>query len=299
MDTNQIEALWIKNGGPPAWAPLMAGIAIAESGGNTTSLNNNPATGDYSVGLWQINYFGGMLGPRSQKYGTPTQLQASPDAQAKAAIDLFGQNGAGLTNWTNDKTWKAWVAAGHPQAPSHATVATWLNNSGTMSDPAGGGNANGAPSAAPPGAGCNSKSSGISLLGSTSVGTACQLKALTGGLLIGVGGLVLLVGTILIVANGLVSTSAGRAAVGLAGGGGPVGTVARGLSGGARGLSSRRQANIDQANYDQYETNAPAIAQRNAGYRAKELAAARDDQPNRARRLPAPRGQHAKAEPAF
>ena len=93
--------LWIKNGGSVALAPIMAGIAMAESGGNWFNLNNNAKTGDYSVGLWQINYFGNLLGPRSAKYGTPAQLRADPNLQAKAAIDL-AQGGKGLGNWT---TW--------------------------------------------------------------------------------------------------------------------------------------------------------------------------------------------------
>lgn len=120
----QIEALWIKNGGDPKWAPLMAGIAIAESGGHTTSLNNTPATGDYSVGLWQINYYQGLLPGRTARYGSPATLLASPDAQAKAAVDLFG-GGGGLGNWQGDAAWKAWNAHGKPSAPSSADVVGW------------------------------------------------------------------------------------------------------------------------------------------------------------------------------
>ena len=99
----QIEQLWVGNGGNPALAPQMAGIALAESGGNTTSLNDDPNTGDYSVGLWQINYFNGMLNSRTAAYGAPSVLQADPNAQAKAAIDLAGSNGQGVfQNWRGD-----------------------------------------------------------------------------------------------------------------------------------------------------------------------------------------------------
>ncbi len=31
---------------------------LAESGGNPTRINDNPRTGDYSVGMFQINLFG-------------------------------------------------------------------------------------------------------------------------------------------------------------------------------------------------------------------------------------------------
>ena len=123
-----IEQLWIDNGGPAGWAPLMAGIAIAESGGDPSALNDNPATGDYSVGLWQINYFGSLLPGRTASYGSPAALQADPNAQAKAAIDLFG-GGPGITNWTNDATWKQWVNAGRPNQPSASTVQGWLGRS--------------------------------------------------------------------------------------------------------------------------------------------------------------------------
>lgn len=97
----QIEALWVSNGGDPNWAPTMAGIAMAESGGRYKALNNNPSTGDYSVGLWQINYYGDLLGPRTKTYGDPASLQADPNAQAKAAIDLLG-GGGGIGAWRGD-----------------------------------------------------------------------------------------------------------------------------------------------------------------------------------------------------
>lgn len=34
-------------------------VMMAESGGNNYALNNNPATGDYSIGCFQINLYGG------------------------------------------------------------------------------------------------------------------------------------------------------------------------------------------------------------------------------------------------
>ena len=101
LSFDQIQQLWISNGGNPAWAPTMAGIAIAESGGMTNNLNNNASTGDFSVGLWQINYFGNLGPSRSQKYGNPVGLANDPNAQAKAAVDLLG-GGPGITAWAGD-----------------------------------------------------------------------------------------------------------------------------------------------------------------------------------------------------
>ena len=74
-------------------------VAQAESGLNPKALNDNPSTGDYSVGLWQVNYIGDMYQPRSQKYGTPEQLLSDPSRQAVAAYDISGQ-GTNFTPWT-------------------------------------------------------------------------------------------------------------------------------------------------------------------------------------------------------
>lgn len=124
-----VEQLWINNGGNPIWAPLAAGIAMAESGGNSTALNNNPNTGDYSVGLWQINYYGSLLGPRTALYGSPSTLQGDPNAQARAAVQLSG-NGSNWQPWQTDKAWNAWQAAGAPTGPNAQTVQGWLSSAG-------------------------------------------------------------------------------------------------------------------------------------------------------------------------
>jgi hypothetical protein len=123
----QIEDLWITNGGNPGWAPLAAGIAIAESGGNTAAHNTDANTGDNSVGLWQINYFGNLAPSRTAAYGSPTALLGSPDAQAKAAISLSG-NGANWQPWQSDAAWKAWQNAGAPSMPNSTTVESWVGS---------------------------------------------------------------------------------------------------------------------------------------------------------------------------
>lgn len=119
---SQIESLWTQNGGSPAAAPIAAAIAMAESGGNPQSLNNTPSTGDYSVGLWQINYFGNLDGPRTAAYGNPTSLAADPNAQAKAAISISG-NGA---NWS---PWSTYTSGAYKQ---------YLSGGGTSSNTGGG-----------------------------------------------------------------------------------------------------------------------------------------------------------------
>jgi hypothetical protein len=55
---------------------------------------------DYSVGLFQINYYGNLLPGRTKEYGSPQLLQSSPQAQANAAYQLAGGNElVGLQNW--------------------------------------------------------------------------------------------------------------------------------------------------------------------------------------------------------
>ncbi len=77
--------------------------------------------------------------------------------------------------------------------------------------------------------GCGAAGGGVNIFG-TSIGSHCQLKALTGGLLVGVGGAVLLVGVVLIASYGLKNTRVG-AAVGKVGGG-PVGGAVGFVTGG-------------------------------------------------------------------
>ena len=104
----KLRALWIEAGGDPNLASTMAAVALAESGGKVGAVNDNPKTKDYSVGLWQINYYGNLRQARTQRYGSPETLRADPLANARAAVSLAGQGGSGLGNWT---TWKSGAAA--------------------------------------------------------------------------------------------------------------------------------------------------------------------------------------------
>lgn len=128
----EIEALWIKaNPTQAAWAPLMAGIAEAESGGRTGALNDagttTGASADYSVGLWQINYLGSLLTGRTQEYGSPGYLQQNPLAQAQAAGALLG-NGAGISNWEGDPVGQYFMNSS--SAPSVSQVLAVVSQKG-------------------------------------------------------------------------------------------------------------------------------------------------------------------------
>jgi hypothetical protein len=76
----QLESLWIQAGGSRALAPLMAAIALAESGGNSDARNPSGASG-----LWQI-------------LGNPFPGNAfDPATNAKMAVAKYHEQG--LTAW--------------------------------------------------------------------------------------------------------------------------------------------------------------------------------------------------------
>lgn len=80
-------------------ANVGAAIGEAESGFDYRVINDTPATGDYSVGIWQINYYGSLYASRTAAYGTPKQLVAGgAPAQAIACVGVF--RGSGWTAWS-------------------------------------------------------------------------------------------------------------------------------------------------------------------------------------------------------
>ena len=79
-------------------ANILAAIALAESGGDIRVINNTPATGDLSVGAWQINYYGSLWAERTSLFGTPAQLIGSGlGGQAHAALVIAA---GGFTPWS-------------------------------------------------------------------------------------------------------------------------------------------------------------------------------------------------------
>ncbi len=106
----QLEELWIQNGGSPSTAPIMAAIAIAESGG---CANCPPSsTGDY--GLFQIN---------RSNFPSPNWNWSDPNTNTQKAIQMSdnGQNvAAWCTAWTNPKANCGHGSLSSPQAGSPA-----------------------------------------------------------------------------------------------------------------------------------------------------------------------------------
>jgi hypothetical protein len=95
-------------------AKILAAIAGPESGYDYSVINDTPSTGDYSVGLWQINYLGALYAGRSAAYGTPRQLiEGGPARQARAAADVW--HSQGYDAWFNTYTsgdWKQYIGSG-------------------------------------------------------------------------------------------------------------------------------------------------------------------------------------------
>ena len=92
-------------------AQIMAAIGSAESRLDWRVINDTPATGDYSVGIWQINYYASLYGPRTQQFGTPAQLVAGGlGLQARAALAIADGPG-GYTNWStyNDSAYRNYL----------------------------------------------------------------------------------------------------------------------------------------------------------------------------------------------
>lgn len=125
---DQIETFWEQAGGPPSAAPLMAAIALAESGGWTDAVagaapgspakESTDANGG-SYGLWQINGShagvtgappadGGPVPPQSW-----VQQMFNPLDNAKEAIKVWG-GGSGLGAWStyNSGAYQAFLGGG-------------------------------------------------------------------------------------------------------------------------------------------------------------------------------------------
>lgn len=75
-------------------ASIMAAIAMAESGGIPSQLNDNPRTGDLSYGLWQVNMIGRMGPERRRQFGiSSNEALRNPEINAMAARQVFQSQG--------------------------------------------------------------------------------------------------------------------------------------------------------------------------------------------------------------
>lgn len=83
----QLETLWRQAGGPAKVAPVMAGIALAESGGKPRASHRN-TNGTIDRGLWQIN----------SVHGYSAASSFNPSQNARQAVAVY--HSQGLRAWS-------------------------------------------------------------------------------------------------------------------------------------------------------------------------------------------------------
>ncbi len=156
----QLEQLWIQAGGSQALAPLMAGVAEVESGGNPDAYNPSGASG-----LWQIE----IPVNASHVPGGASNVFNALD-NAKAAVSLSGNTMSGIQS-----NWLAFE-------PSGAAQAIAAKNGGTVQGIQGNVPGVSAPGAVPSGSiGTGDNSSATSDAVSTdSLGVGTALKGAEG-----------------------------------------------------------------------------------------------------------------------
>ena len=99
-DAKKLTQLARSVGMPENKIPTMVAIALAESGGKTDSLNDNPKTGDLSYGLWQINMIGALGPDRRKRYGLKSNEELKdPATNARVAKEILLKDG-GLNAWS-------------------------------------------------------------------------------------------------------------------------------------------------------------------------------------------------------
>jgi hypothetical protein len=118
---SQLEGAWIQAGGPQAMAPVMAAIALAESGGDPAALNPNDNGGTQSsFGLWQIS---------TGTHTPPSPNWADPLTNAKLAVGKYRSQGLGAWGTYTSGAYKRFMSNG--VNPSQIPAGSVLNGTGT------------------------------------------------------------------------------------------------------------------------------------------------------------------------
>jgi hypothetical protein len=192
-------------------------IQCENPAGNVGIVNDSPATGDYSVGLFQINYFANLNSSRTKQYGSPASLASNISEQANAAWSISSQ-GTNWSPWGNDFGNVCDYRNGLPGATVAATAATAMSDAqraatlAKLGDSAAGG-AGAAASSDP-----KAKSDCVVSLPTvdlkvTSIGGGCLFyaswgRALLGGVYVAAGGALMLIGLVAAISQ----TKVGKAA---------------------------------------------------------------------------------------
>ena len=97
---------------------ILAAVGGSESAYDLAVVNNTPATGDYSVGVWQINYYGNLYAGRVAEYGTPRHVaQSTVSDQAKIARSIYDAQGLGAWGSYTNGNYRAFLHGNLPAGP--------------------------------------------------------------------------------------------------------------------------------------------------------------------------------------
>lgn len=118
----QLEQLWIQAGGPKSLAPLMAAVAMAESGGraNATNPNDNGGT-QTSWGLWQVS---------DGTHNEPVPGILDPLTNARAAVAKYHSQGLGAWGTYDSGAYRQYYQGNVPPSslPQGGQGTGWLAN---------------------------------------------------------------------------------------------------------------------------------------------------------------------------
>ena len=177
----QLQDLWIQAGGNPSAAPTAAAIALAESGGNSSSANWTDPNGG-SFGLWQINGVHNPLG--SWASAAWIRSMYNPLTNARQAVSV-SNNG---TNWN---PWTTYTSGAYLQHLTGAQSSQPISKMGARSP--------GQPGGSPSSSSASSTSSHNPFAINTWFGTV----DLTNFVFLAIGLVVLLVGGFILVAGSI------------------------------------------------------------------------------------------------
>jgi hypothetical protein len=192
---SQLEGLWIQNGGSTSLAPVMAAIALAESGGNPSARNDKDNGGTQSsFGLWQIS---------TGTHTPPASNWADPNENARLAVGKYKSQGL--------KAWGTYTSGAYTRFLANGVPPSSIQSSSALSS---GTSATATADTSTTDYTCAWNLS-IPVKGNVCVATKSQARATLAVLIMGTGLAVALIGLILIVKQST-ATASGAAVVGAA-----------------------------------------------------------------------------------
>lgn len=122
----QLEGLWISNGGSAALAPIMAAIALAESGGNPLAKNTTDNGGSQtSWGLWQIS---------DGTHNQPVNNILDPNINASQAVKKVQSQGLSAWGTYTSGKYKQFMSGAAPSTSGLPSGSTSVQNASLTSD---------------------------------------------------------------------------------------------------------------------------------------------------------------------